>query len=963
MEPSVFSRMFPPSFFAQAPTRPYVTFELNPTKIQRLVVKTWLSEYGLRQTDLDTHDHNAGPHGLCCFGFPPEETQGSEQLGGSPSKILESILSSDVIRCHTDEWTFAEPYEDDERHEVQKWFKSLVTSYRTRVAAFPAPNQAWEDSLWKLEVLVYSKRQEQSLSPSSQPSYQSHQSQAASKNGYRRTTKVLEPVEITRLKQQVLRNAIQNHPYHANFWDAVECRLLELYEQAKAIENFNQAIEIAEIAAFAAEGCHSRRCPWLNRLGDELGNRFKRGGPVDDLNRAVELAETAVNFTIDYTPPYPGLLNTLASRLCHRYDYTGSIADIDRAIDKTKMAVERTSRKNPDKHVFLVSLAERLGTRFERTGSKTDIDKAIKYARKVVKNTPYDHTDRAKRLSILGILLLSRYELTGSMEDLDNAVKHAGSSAKIATPEQPEYPAIQGNLEVCLFTRSIRKKSLGDLDQPINVLKTIVENISQTDPRYPKLLFNLGSYHAERFKNSNADQDLKNSFAFYKQGLHCVNTPPSVRVRLAHAAAEVLALDSRWNEASDLLDEAVALLPAISTRLLGDLDKQLALADATGLATFAAAAALNAGKGAEHALGLLELGRGVIASGTLETRTSIMDLEDKYPVLASEFESFRDKLESPPPTQVLAFEWETQSKERHELHSQFRSTCDKIRSLPGFENFLLPPNASELRAAASLGPIIVINTNKYRCDALLVRAVGIQLLRLHDLRYTDFGGKVQVTSKLLKQLWEKIACPILTELGFLQKRGDGPTVKLPRVWWVLTGSLSRFPIHAAGLPCSNSMETVLDQVVSSYCSSIKTLLHARQESKQRIPESAMLVSMSTTPPFEDYRPSDLAFARREVEMLKRLLPRTILRTEFDKPRKREVMRGVEDCSIFHFAGHGISHLGNPSKSSLLLEDWGRNPLTVKDLTSLAQQERAKYSGYRMKQFILLVPVSWRAFDM
>ncbi|UZP40196.1 hypothetical protein NXS19_008012 [Fusarium pseudograminearum] len=785
-----------------------------------------------------------------------------------------------------------------------------------------------------MEVRVYSKSQEQSNPMSSQPEYESQKCQGTTENAFRRTTEVLEPMEITRLRQELLRTAIRNHPHQASFLDNLECRLSDLYEQAKTAEKFDRAIEIAEIAEIAFHGHHSRRCPWLSRLGDELGNRFKRNGSLNDLDRAVELAEEAIMLTIDFTPEYPGLLHTLVSRLRNRYNYTYSIADIHRAIDKMTAAVRRTSRKNPNRDAYLISLADLLGIRFDRTKSKIDIVKAIRHARNVIKNTAPDHPDGAKRLSILGTLLLSRYEFGGSTADLDHAIKHTSSSANIATREQVEYPAILGNFAGCLFRRYIHERSLEDLNLAIEVLKTAVVNIPSTDPWYPKLLYNFGLYHVERFKNTNANEDLEDSIALYKQGLDCLDTPPSIRVRLAHAAAEAFVADNRWKEASNILDDAVRLLPSISTRLLGDLDKQMALADATGLATFAAAAALNADKCAEHALELLELGRGVIASDILDTRTSTMDLERQYPELASKFESLRDELDSQPPTRVLAVEWETQAKERRELYNQFRSTCDTIRALPGFKDFLLPPNALEMKAAASLGPVVVINTNKYRCDAFIVREDEVHVLRLHSLAYTDFQVKARVSAKLLRELWVRVTCPVLTELGLMQETGYDPAAKTPRLWWVLTGALSRFPIHAAGLPNPESTETVLDRVVSSYSPSIKALIHAREKSKKRVPESAVLISMSTTPSCPSHIPGDLAFARQEVEMLKDILPKTISRTEFDKPRKQEVMRGVRDSSIFHFAGHGISNITTPSNSCLLLEDWVRNPLTVKDLTSL-----------------------------
>lgn len=71
------------------------------------------------------------------------------------------------------------------------------------------------------------------------------------------------------------------------------------------------------------------------------------------------------------------------------------------------------------------------------------------------------------------------------------------------------------------------------------------------------------------------------------------------------------------------------------------------LAAFPGLASMAAATALNAGKNADYTLQLLELGRGVIASLLLELRGDISDLKQQHPDLADEFISLRDMLDSP----------------------------------------------------------------------------------------------------------------------------------------------------------------------------------------------------------------------------------------------------------------------------------------------------------------------------
>ena len=130
------------------------------------------------------------------------------------------------------------------------------------------------------------------------------------------------------------------------------------------------------------------------------------------------------------------------------------------------------------------------------------------------------------------------------------------------------------------------------------------------------------------------------------------------------------------------------------------------LADFAGLASMAAATALNAGKEAHHALQLLELGRGVIASLLLEMRTDVSALREQHPEHAEKFISLRNELDSPPDRTTLAasddnmVSWELPARRRREADQRFSELLTEIRALPGFHNFLDSPTVDELMVAA-----------------------------------------------------------------------------------------------------------------------------------------------------------------------------------------------------------------------------------------------------------------------
>lgn len=122
----------------------------------------------------------------------------------------------------------------------------------------------------------------------------------------------------------------------------------------------------------------------------------------------------------------------------------------------------------------------------------------------------------------------------------------------------------------------------------------------------------------------------------------------------------------------------------------------------------------------------MELGRGIIAASLNELRADISDLQQKYPQLAEDYITLRDQLDASTASSRRADNLDfpvdvtPQVDQRHNAGQKLEQMIKEIQKLPGFERFLLPPTEDELKAAASSGPIIIINVSEYRCDALII---------------------------------------------------------------------------------------------------------------------------------------------------------------------------------------------------------------------------------------------------
>jgi hypothetical protein len=132
------------------------------------------------------------------------------------------------------------------------------------------------------------------------------------------------------------------------------------------------------------------------------------------------------------------------------------------------------------------------------------------------------------------------------------------------------------------------------------------------------------------------------------------------------------------------------------------------------LALDAAAAALNAGKEPLIALDLVEQGRGVLAASLEEVSIDILNLKEKHPRLAEQFDHLRYELNGPVMTLNDTFlgrsyesGWQVQATRRYEAGKELDELVIQIRELPGFEGFLLPVRREELQTAAKCGPIVI----------------------------------------------------------------------------------------------------------------------------------------------------------------------------------------------------------------------------------------------------------------
>ncbi|RWA13472.1 hypothetical protein EKO27_g1619 [Xylaria grammica] len=667
--------------------------------------------------------------------------------------------------------------------------------------------------------------------------------------------------------------------------------------------------------------------PQLKNLYLLQMRRYVNNGDLEVLNEAIHGCERALDVINNEDEMWAAGLSNLGCLLRMRYERLGESDVLEEAIERCNAAVDATREKDPLIVLRKTNLALCLAQKYVRTTLLQDLRPVIKLGRDVLEAVPERNIDRFKYLNILGVWLSWSYMQTKDPCELDECIARIREAAKLAPPSHIVRHDCLNNLCASLKMRHDRSDSgsSDDLEDAIKHGREAVTQLPSHHPMKARALRNLFEALKIRYEETHNYAVRDEALAIMKECIRADESPPSHRLNFVFDdAVPWLEAHDDWRDLSEITESATELLGRVSPRSLRQQDQQYLLRRYAGLASTAAAAALQTGKSKEQALMLLEQGRGTITSTLLQNRRSISSLKRKHPEWAKKFEELRDALD--PPLSVMA------------------------------------GGALGNALQASPSTIVVINVANFRCDAFLIQSNQVSIVDLPDLTHQVVEAKAQLFRSgksrdpfgILEWLWDAAIERILVRLGADKECVGHDYADWPRVYWVPTGPLRLLPIHAAGYHRDGSGRSVLDRVVSSYSLSVEEILYG-QEIKAEIrqvkhpaplpsqphdqTETApkfVLVSMERTP-----GNGQLPYAPEEVNTVREMLPPCLPRNYLDQPSRDSLLRAMVGCTVFHFAGHGVTDRSDPSLSGLLLgSDDGNStiPLTVRDLQALRFHE-------------------------
>ncbi|EXL47695.1 hypothetical protein FOCG_11849 [Fusarium oxysporum f. sp. radicis-lycopersici 26381] len=752
--------------------------------------------------------------------------------------------------------------------------------------------------------------------------------------------------ESIELARRALKDTKEDDPEIIDLVIDLMVRLRTQSKRTGSVSASEEAIDIAKKLLESSPKEHLSRSTLLHLLAGSFSDRYVLTGIIDDLNQQIVFSRQAIDATSIDDPERVTRLAGLAVGLSDRYARTGALGDLSETIRIATMAFEQTQEGSDDWATHACNLSGYLLTLYQRTGKQLDLDTAIALAKGSVDATPTGNAMRHIRLGNLSACLIARFDSTGAFEDLEECVK-MGNEAKEATPkEHVEWPARLHDLGAIMQRRYQMTQDLEDLDEAIGLTQQALFALGPSHPQQADTMSLIALFFAKRYGETESPEDLQRTEFFYRAALFQTQSPVVTRIEAGVKLISVCMVQQNMEQAYEDAKYVVDLIPQMAVRSLESSDKQDLLLKIGGVSSEAAGLALHLGEDPSVALSLLEKGRGMFALSLDEMRADIKSLEEQCPDLASKFITLREQLSSPSTSgrtlDTEDPEWNVDESRRHEAGDEFESLLAEIRQQSGFETFLLPPSESEIKSAADSGPIIIINTSMLRCDAILVESHRITSVPLADFNRREMieyakNGTFR-SDEALEWLWDCVASPVLNALGFDKPPSGGDW---PHVWWIMTGLLNKFPIHAAGYHSKGSSETVIDRVISSYHSSIRSIIHGRKRPiSAETQTNALLVAMEATP-----GSSKLPFATREIAAIRGICKLMLVEPNEPEPNRDNILSSLLECRIFHFAGHARTDPEDPIGSYLCLDKEREKCLTVLDLLDINLQCHSPFLAY------------------
>lgn len=599
-------------------------------------------------------------------------------------------------------------------------------------------------------------------------------------------------------------------------------------------------------------------------FGHDLSFQYNETGHLKDLLESIRALREALSLRHPRHPDCAEPSMMLANNLHLLFVGVKRREIIEEAIQLSRNAIDLLlPSAHGQRHRALRTLSECLRVASTHMVLNT-IEESVDRAREALASCPPGHNERDLSLAQLSAALKARYERSRDIDDLDESIRLQRESMALLTgPRPPRRPIAMYNLALGLLTRYDRTHDIADLEE-IRVYADECDTLLKPYEHHPAMSLLWWILAPVYLRDPNALNYERGFLLLERATKHPFSSSFN---RLQAALAWVWyarplkhpSTGDAYSEALRLVDEHLRVRPSV--------EWQREFFGQEGIRTLPSAAAsyfIEMGD-VERAVEILEQGRSRTWSMLrgYHPPLDIDRLKTTDPGLADRLSFNLEWLSELSLTRVSEIpHWRQYSTQKPNLtvESPFEyvlsgqlmltedlaATLQKIRSIDGFRTFL-DNNFSynHLAQAACEGPVIIVNVDSFRSDAIIVypnrSSMVVPLAANLQKKVDQISHKLdQVVSTAREERYDSVAsnrrtADIITILRLLWGQICKTVVKqllangVPgqsRIWWCPTGALGLLPLHAAG-PHTDGKKNMSDIFVSSYAPTLSSLISAR----------------------------------------------------------------------------------------------------------------------------------------
>lgn len=321
------------------------------------------------------------------------------------------------------------------------------------------------------------------------------------------------------------------------------------------------------------------------------------------------------------------------------------------------------------------------------------------------------------------------FDCLGEVEHLNSAINYQQEAVELTPFDNPEQPGHLYNLGHSYQIQFEQFGEVKDLDIAIKHLQDAVHSTPPDSTYQSRYLNKLGVLYQKLFDQSKEEADIVAARSIFFQSSQSMHGLPHSCIFASIQCANIGWLTNDLTSAAEAYDQVVHLLPRVAwlgfdaSAQLNQLTSDIQDLGCDAAACRIALAQLHPHEKQQHlgrAIELLDQGRSVLWSQASSFRQDLAELKKVDEHLAGELDLVGKSLAQgyfQRPGEVL-------SEKKAQLYRHSAERWDKlvqmIQKIPGFSQFLLPLPISTIQTSSAKGPVVIINSSKHRCDALII---------------------------------------------------------------------------------------------------------------------------------------------------------------------------------------------------------------------------------------------------